>query len=74
MEWWEQLVLAQPARRWEGTSTLFMLTCWMIWKECNARHFDNKAAFVLEVLGKIKAEADLWIVAGARKLGGICCE
>jgi hypothetical protein len=37
-EWWEQLVMAQAPRRREGTSTLFMLTCWMILKERNSRH------------------------------------
>jgi hypothetical protein len=41
-EWWEQLVMAQAPRRRECTSTLFMLTCWMICKERNSRHFDHK--------------------------------
>jgi hypothetical protein len=66
--------MAQAPHRREGTSTLFMLTCWMIWKERNSRHFDHKTESVQVVLGKIKAEADLWIAAGARELGGLCCE
>jgi hypothetical protein len=74
MEWWEHLVLAQPARRREGTSTLFMLTCWKIWKERNSRHSITRWESVQVVLGKIKAEADMWIVVGARKLGSLCCE
>jgi hypothetical protein len=40
----------------------------------NSRHFNHKTESVQVVLGKIKAEADLWIGAGARKLGGLCCE
>jgi hypothetical protein len=73
-DWWEQLLLMQGAGRRDGVSTLFMLVCWQLWKERNARVFDRRSATVAMVLDRIRAEADLWITAGARKLGSLCCE
>jgi hypothetical protein len=73
-EWWEHLLLAQPPSRREGMSTMFMLICWHLWKEHNARVFDRKAATVPVLVRRIVEEAGLWVSAGARKLGRLCCE
>jgi hypothetical protein len=35
---------------------------------------DHKMGVCAGSAGKIKAEADMWIVVGARKLGSLCCE
>jgi hypothetical protein len=73
-EWWEQLVLAQPARRRTGTSTLFVLICWHLWKERNSRVFERASATPLVLLGRIEEDVDLWVAAGARELGRLVCE
>jgi hypothetical protein len=48
--------------------SLFTLVCWTIWKERNARCFKEATSSVNEVLQLVKAEADRWIEAGARRL------
>lgn len=53
-DWWEHLVLAQPQSRQQGTSTLFMLVCWHLWKERNTRLFDRRTTPPLIVLGKLR--------------------
>ena len=45
-----------------------MLITWEVWKERNARIFNRQETSVTMLLEKIKAEANLWIVAGAKAL------
>ncbi|CAL4948729.1 unnamed protein product [Urochloa decumbens] len=73
-EWWEHLLSIQPHQRRKGVSTLFMITGWQLWKERNARLFDRTASSTSVVVSRIQQEADLWIAAGARKLGSLFCE
>ncbi|PVH63657.1 hypothetical protein PAHAL_2G078400 [Panicum hallii] len=68
-EWWEEQQKLQPGPKRKGFNTLFMLTGWHIWKERNARLFNRQAAGASEIVQRIKDEVDLWIAAGARKLG-----
>jgi hypothetical protein len=42
---------------------------WDIWNQCNARVFHNKQALLHIVFYKIKKEARLWVLAGAKRLG-----
>jgi hypothetical protein len=50
-------------------SFITMLVSWMIWKERNARVFDNKCAPPTILFEIFKNEARLWITIGAKHLG-----
>jgi hypothetical protein len=68
--WWSLLAFrASPHRK--ALATLILLTVWEIWNERNARVFHNKSAPSFVILDKIKSEARLWVLAGAKKLGSI---
>jgi hypothetical protein len=41
---------------------------WEIWQELNARIFHHKLAPSFIIVDKIKSEAILWALAGAKKL------
>jgi hypothetical protein len=45
-----------------------MLVSWKIWKEKNARVFRNQAITLTMLASKIKDEAMLWCLAGAKAL------
>lgn len=72
--WWEHLVTTQTARRRPGAFTLFMVVAWHLWKERNARLFDQRSATTQVIIDRIKLEASLWVTAGARDLGRLFCE
>jgi hypothetical protein len=67
-------VRSQAPRRRKGAASLFMLVAWHIWKERNARVFERRAAATSVMFDRIKSETELWIAAGARKLGRLFCE
>jgi hypothetical protein len=48
-----------------------MLVSWEIWKERNARVFSNNAPTMAMVVNKIKDEAALWSLAGAKALSNV---
>jgi hypothetical protein len=74
LAWWECLVTSQTLRRRRGASTLFIIVAWHLWKERNARLFDNRSAPIVVILDMIKMEIDLWIAGGAKELGSLLCE
>jgi hypothetical protein len=51
-----------------------MLVSWTIWKEQNARVFNNKAAPPTILLEIIKSKAKLWSSAGAKHLSFVIRE
>lgn len=55
----------------KGIASLTLLTTWEIWNERNARVFRNKHTPPLVLLDKIKTEARLWVLAGAKRLGDL---
>jgi hypothetical protein len=57
--WWCSVVLTGVGRQ-KGLVSLLMLVYWEIWHERNTR-----------ILKKIKIEASLWVLAGAKNLGFI---
>jgi hypothetical protein len=68
--WWNQMTSgATPNRR--AIASLSLLVTWEIWAERNARVFHNKHAPPSVMLDKIKREARLWVLAGAKRLGEI---
>jgi hypothetical protein len=52
----------------KAISSITMLVTWTIWKERNARVFNNKSAPPTILLQIIKDEAKLWSAAGAKHL------
>jgi hypothetical protein len=62
----------------EGASTLrkalaslTLLTVWEIWKKRNARVLNNKHSSTFVIIDKIKSEARLWVIVGAKDLGSL---
>uniref|UniRef100_A0A0D9XTB7 Uncharacterized protein n=1 Tax=Leersia perrieri TaxID=77586 RepID=A0A0D9XTB7_9ORYZ len=47
-----------------AADTLFLLTCWLLWKERNARVFDHIARTVDNLVEQIKEEIVMWTKAG----------
>jgi hypothetical protein len=62
-EWWMMM-----ARNSKAMASMTMLVCWTIWKERNARVFNNKSAPPPILFEIIKSEARLWVRAGAKML------
>jgi hypothetical protein len=68
--WWNLLAGGDtPCRK--AVSSLTLLITWEIWNERNARIFRNKHAPTQVVIEKIKTEARLWVLAGAKHLGNV---
>lgn len=44
--------------------SLFMLVCWKVWKERNARIFDDKSKVVEHLVADIKEEVLIWRATG----------
>jgi hypothetical protein len=60
---------ATPQRK--VLATLSLLTVWELWNERNSRVFCNKHSLSFVIVDKIKVEARLWMLAGAKKLDSI---
>ena len=52
-------------------ASLTLLVTWEVWNERNARVFNNKSVPSLVLLDKVKNEARLWVLAGAKCLGNL---
>lgn len=65
--WWRRLRAGWHGNNRKDADSLFAPVCWQIWKERNARRFREAKATVQELLLVIKAEADQWVRAGAKK-------
>jgi hypothetical protein len=68
--WWRNMTSSQMPNR-KAISSLALLVTWELWNERNARVFNNKHATHDVILEKIKREARLWVLAGAKHLGQI---
>jgi hypothetical protein len=55
----------------KALASLALLIVWEVWLEQNSRVFHNKQSPSFVVVNKIKEEACLWVIAGAKKLGSI---
>ena len=64
---WIKAVGAGDQHR-KALASVMMLVSWEIWKERNARIFRNMAAPTTIVVSRIKEEARLWALAGAKHL------
>jgi hypothetical protein len=72
-DWWSLLVDG-TSPHWKGLASLALLTVWEIWKERNVRVFRHKLSPTFIILDKIKCEARLWVLAGAKRLGDMMPE
>jgi hypothetical protein len=64
-EWWCH-ISGVNGRRWEGLTSLLLLTAWEICNERNARVFRNVASMPTRVILIIKSSANLWGLAGEK--------
>jgi hypothetical protein len=55
----------------KAMASITLLVTWEIWNERNDRVFHNKSAPLHVMLDRIKREARLWVIAGAKRLGDI---
>jgi hypothetical protein len=69
-EWWMSFIYSNGMRR-KSLVTLIMLVSWEILNERNARVFWNIAMLPNVVVEKIRGEAALWSLAGAKNLSSI---
>jgi hypothetical protein len=69
-DWWLDFIFINGTRR-KYFASLIMLTSWAIWNKHNARVFRNFASMPSVVVTKIKGEAALWRIAGAKHLGSL---
>jgi hypothetical protein len=57
--WWSWARQRMPRACRKGFDSLVMLTCWMLWKERNARTFRNEASCASDLTLTIVQEAEL---------------
>jgi hypothetical protein len=52
----------------KGIQSLLILVCWSLWRERNARVFNDREKNTSTLVFKISDEARLWVRAGAKGL------
>ena len=60
-----------PSPNRKALASLTLLVSWEIWCERNARVFNKNDIPFFVLLEKIKKEARLWVLAGAKRLGDL---
>ncbi|OQU81847.1 hypothetical protein SORBI_3006G129532 [Sorghum bicolor] len=66
--WWQESRALLPHNLRRSFDSLVVLVSWSLWKERNARTFDNTSCTPPQTLAKIKEEANAWLAAGFRGL------
>jgi len=74
MDWFHGLAGDSSSTMATGSRSLAILVTWSIWKERNARVFNNTEKTVARLVEEIKDEARLWCQAGAKHLSRFSCE
>jgi hypothetical protein len=69
--WWRRMRVGLQSSQRKGLDSLFALVSWQLWKERNARCFRESASPVTELMQVIKAQAEMWVQAGAKHLGSL---
>ena len=67
--WWLLMTNVYPNRK--AVASLTLLTAWEIWSERNTRVFKKKSAPSFVIFERVKREARLWALAGAKHLGNL---
>ncbi|KAG0512540.1 hypothetical protein BDA96_10G022900 [Sorghum bicolor] len=68
VDWWQESRAFLPQQPRRGFDSLVVLVSWTLWKERNARTFDNISSTPTQTLAKVKEEANAWLAAGFRGL------
>jgi hypothetical protein len=68
--WWDSMTGAHVPNR-KAMASVALLVSWELWNERNARVFNAKSAPPQVVFDKIRKEAHLWVLAGAKRLGNM---
>ncbi|BAD82163.1 cyst nematode resistance protein-like protein [Oryza sativa Japonica Group] len=63
-DWWQLARTRFQTRYSKAFDTFFMLVCWLVWKERNARVFDQKFNTADLLSADIKEEVAVWRAAG----------
>jgi len=71
MDWFHGLAGDSSSTLAAGSRSLAILVTWSIWKERNARVFNNTEKTVARLVEEIKDEARLWCQAGAKHLAAL---
>jgi hypothetical protein len=69
-EWWE-FMAGENAKKCKAVASITLLVSWEVWNERIDRVFRNKNAPLNVVIDRVKREARLWVIAGAKMLGGM---
>jgi hypothetical protein len=64
IDWWLRSRLALLGDLRPAFDCLVMLVAWILWKERNARTFNQEICNVQELLSKLLREAQDWVAAG----------
>ncbi|CAM0152437.1 unnamed protein product [Urochloa decumbens] len=72
--WWTRIRRLQPREKRRGLDTLAMLIIWNLWKERNARLFEDCPSSVPQLLHRVQQELALWVQAGAWRMGVLASE
>ena len=66
--WWQDSRALLPQHLRRGFDSLVVLVSWTLWKERNARTFDNTSCTPTQTVAKVKEELNAWLAAGFRGL------
>ncbi|KAJ1255762.1 hypothetical protein BS78_K161500 [Paspalum vaginatum] len=69
VDWWSRLRRSVAKAHRKGIDAVVLLTAWMLWKERNERTFRRASLSTLELVAKIKTEAECWALAGFVEIG-----
>jgi hypothetical protein len=67
-DWFNELSGPSCSAKEKGERSVIILTCWTLWKECNARIFERQEKERFRLVTNIKDEARLWATTGAKDL------
>jgi GTP cyclohydrolase FolE2 len=70
-DWWTEEIHSQRVQGGKSMASLAMLMSWKIWKERNARVFQNNASTAIMVILKTKDEVATWSMAAVKALSNV---
>ena len=69
-EWWIEVIHKHGESR-KALATLAILVSWEVWRERNVCVFRNQYFTIAMIVAKIKEEAKMWCLAGAKTLSNV---
>jgi hypothetical protein len=71
---WTNMIHKADVKHRKGIQSLFLLTCWCIWRERNCRTFQRKASSQHAIIARIHDDAHDWSFASAKHLRALLFE